>query len=165
MSDLTWEKRLEMARQLLDARDDVSAALPIHVRDQLAAAARDTKWRFERLDPDGTELPYRSTGTREGHAYLVAAMLDCEPCPHLRNVGYADRPTFALLPLRRLVCERCVRTVRRPPPDEDDRCDVCGARGVRNFKPFVVHDHQLIFAGDACRHCAEVAGAFPEVPR
>jgi hypothetical protein len=38
-------------------------------------------------------------------------------------------PALALLAEHRVVCERCARTRRHPPADEDDRCDWCGARG------------------------------------
>ena len=45
------------------------------------------------------------------------------------------QPSADPLPLRRADCTRCVGTIRRPPADEADRCDICGARGVVTFHP------------------------------
>ena len=51
-------------------------------------------------------------------------------------------------------------TIRRPPPDEADRCDVCGARGVVTFVPFAMRQGPALVIGDACPDCAACSGSF-----
>jgi hypothetical protein len=67
-----------------------------------------------------------------------------------------------MLPLQRIACVRCAGIIRRPPPDEADRCDVCEARGVVTFVPFACRQGPVIVSGDACRACAEVLGIGPK---
>jgi hypothetical protein len=62
----------------------------------------------------------------EVKAYLVAVVLGSEAwCCHLKRGG--PQPAVIRLPLRRADCSRCSQTLRKPPANEDDRCDVCGS--------------------------------------
>ena len=142
-----------------------------HVADQLEAASRDTRSMTETL---AVVLPLlapernwrqRIDTSPSDHvrAYLLAAVLDCAAaCCHLKRGG--PQPAIIRLPLRRVDCGRCVQTLRRPPPDEDDRCDVCGSRGVVIFHPFAVRMGPALIAGDGCSGCADVLGIRQEVP-
>ena len=88
---------------------------------------------------------------------MLAALLDSPAaCCHLKRGG--PQPAIVRLPLRRFDCGRCVRTLRRPRPDEADRCDVCGARGVVTFVPFAMRMGPALVLGDACPDCADVLG-------
>src|SRR5215210_5981402 len=110
---------------------------PVHLADQFGAAGRAARQLHDRL---GAVLPALDPWRHWRHridagvsddvrAWLLAAMLDCTTvCIHLRRGG--PRPAIVQLPLRRVDCERCTRTVYRPPADEADRCDVCTSRGV-----------------------------------
>ena len=77
-------------------------------------------------------------------------------CIHLRRGG--PRPAFFQLPLRRVDCGRCADTIRRSLPDEADRCDVCGQRGVAIFHPFAMRMGPALVLGDGCPDCAGVLG-------
>jgi hypothetical protein len=107
----------------------------------------DRTWH-QRIDADPSDTV---------RAYLLAATLDCTTvCIHLRRGG--PRPAFVQLPLRRVDCDRCAATIRRPPPDEADRCDVCTRRGVVTFVPFALRQGPALVIGDACPDCADVLG-------
>jgi hypothetical protein len=58
-------------------------------------------------------------------------------------------------------------TFRRPPPEDDDRCDVCGEHGVSLFTPIVASRGPVTILGDACPECAGalLGGAATEVGR
>ena len=158
-----FSDRLALARRLVARR---SARPPVHLADQLEAAGSEARVLHDRI---GATLPvlepernwqYRveadpSDGVK---ALILAAVLDCTTmCVHLRRGG--PRPAFVQLPLRRIDCARCIRTLRRPPPDETDRCDVCGARGIVTFVPFAAHHGPAsLVMGDACPDCAGVLG-------
>jgi hypothetical protein len=158
----SFPDRLELARRLLARRGPPPAT---HLADQLAAAGAEVRVLHDRI---GAVLPVlqpdrawhqRIDGSPSDdvRAYILAAMLDCTTvCIHLRRGG--PRPAFVQLPLRRVDCERCVGTIRRPPPDEADRCDVCTTRGVTTFVPFAMRQGPLLVVGDACPHCAGVLG-------
>ena len=158
--------RLRLARELL-ARGP--APMPVHLADQFEAASAEVREAHARL---GALLPLlhpertwrqrvEPCASDDVRAYLLAVVLDCSAvCCHLKRGG--PQPAFVRLPLRRADCVRCVRTLRRPPPDESDRCDVCGARGVLMFVPFGVRQGPAIIAGDACRSCASVLGIVQE---
>jgi hypothetical protein len=119
--------------------DRIGAALPI--------LQPDRHWR-QRIEV---------TPSDNVRAHILAAVLDClDVCVHLRRGG--PQPAFVQLPLRRIDCTRCVRTLRRPPPDEADRCDVCGTRGVMTFTPFACHHGPALVTGDACPSCASTLG-------
>jgi hypothetical protein len=151
MSD-DFEARRGTARHLFDHPPDV----PAWVDDQIGAAFHDAVARW--LRPAGAPLinhgyPDRDVATE----LLVAALLDCTQCPHLRA---AKGPVASLctLPTRRVDCARCARTVRRAPPDEDDRCDVCGSRGNVWFTQFRFALGPIVFCGDVGRCCAKPLG-------
>jgi len=163
IDDIPFPDRLAVARRTI-AGD--AARPPAHIADQLDAAGREVRVMHDRL---GTVLPVLEPVRRwyqrqddappdEVRAYLVAAVLGClgRTCPHLRRGG--PQPAIARLPLRRLDCVRCSPILRRPPPVEADRCDVCGRRGVIVFQPFAVRLGPSLIAGDACRGCACVFG-------
>lgn len=167
MSRHSFADRLALARRLIAHG---AARQPIHVADQLEAAGSEARvlhdhigaalpilepsrtWR-QRIDADPSD---------DVRAYILAATLDCTTvCIHLRRGG--PRPAFVQLPLRRADCGRCIGTVRRPPADESDRCDVCGQRGVTTFVPFAMRQGPALVMGDGCPTCAAVLGIRQEV--
>ena len=164
---MTFAARLAIAHAMI-ARGAPSPAG--HIADQLAAASRDTRALHDRL---GAVLPLLEPGRRwhqrldtgpsdAVRAHLLAALLDCAAiCCHLKRGG--PQPAIVRLPLRRVDCGRCVQTFRRPPAGEDDRCDVCDARGVVTFHPFAVRQGPLLIVGDGCPGCADVLGIRQEV--
>jgi hypothetical protein len=162
-----FRDRLALARRMV-ARGTTSA--PVHLADQLAAASTDARRWHDRL---GVVLPAVDPARRWYHhtdgapsddtrAYLLAALLGCTTvCLHLRRGG--PRPAVARLPLHRVDCERCSATLYRPPVGEDDRCDICTARGVTTFVPFAIRLGPALLAGDACPTCVGVLGIRTEV--
>jgi hypothetical protein len=161
-----FRDRLALARRMI-ARGP--AQVSVHLADQLAAAGREMRALHDRL---GELLPVLeperhwrrradtspSTDTR---AYLLAALLGCTTvCLHLRRGG--PRPAVARLPLGRVDCDRCCRTLYGSPLGDDDRCDVCTVRGVTTFHPFAVRQGPLLLVGDACPACAGVLGIVQE---
>jgi hypothetical protein len=159
---IAFAARLAAARTMV-ARG--APAAPVYLADQLLAASADTRQIHDRI---GTLMPLLEPGrnwrqrmdtepSSETRAYLLAALLGCtEVCPHLKRSG--PQPAIVRLPLHRTDCERCVQTLRRPPTGEDDRCDVCGQRGVVTFHPFAVRQGPVLIVGDACQACADVLG-------
>lgn len=157
-----FAERLAQARELLSHDPESFSGTPPYDCDQMRAAAEQTHTyiqdagRFlEATQPRrGWRSLERAEPLPDQHAYLVAAVLGCVICPHLRR----ERPesAFAMLPLARLDCVRCVRTFRRPPPGNDDQCDVCLTHGVSWFTPFSCALGPVLVAGDACRRCAAV---------
>jgi hypothetical protein len=136
-----------------------------HVADQLGAASRDTRVLHDRLGavlpllaPDRNWRQRLDTSPSDDvRAYLLAAVHDCTAvCCHLKRGG--PQPAIIRLPLRRVDCGRCVQTLRRPPAGEDDRCDLCGARGVVMFVPFACRQGPALIAGDVCTACAGLLG-------
>lgn len=159
--------RLRLARALIAHR---TPAAPVHLADQLAAASVETREAHDRLGivlpllaPDRTwRQRVDRAASDDIRAYLLAGVLGCEAyCCHLKRGG--PQPAFIRLPLRRADCGRCVQTLRRPPRDEADRCDLCGARGVVTFVPFAVRQGPALIAGDACADCAGVLGIVQDV--
>jgi hypothetical protein len=159
--------RLALARRLV-AKSAPTA--PIHIADQLGAADREVRQLHDRLAAVLPMLePARQWRQRmdavpsdDIRAYLLAALLGCTNCcPHLRRGG--PRPALARLPLGRVGCERCVGMLYRPSSGDDDRCDICMARGVATFHPFAVGFGPVLLAGDACSSCAGVLGIREEV--
>jgi len=156
-----FQTRRAAARRMI-ARGTSPA--PVHLADQYGAARDEARGLHDRvgallpiLQPD-REWFHRAHADppNEVRAYLLAAVLGCVPCCHLRRGG--PQPALVLLPLRRVACTRCAGTFRRLPPGDEDRCDVCGARGVVMFHPFACHIGPTIVAGDACPGCAGVLG-------
>lgn len=134
---------------------------PPGMLDQLGAASRDAFGMFTRIAGSLAESdprwprPASSTtdpaATVEGLARVLVAVESARWCSHLRTGG--PQPAVARLTLRRVDCRRCVHTVRKAPPDEDDRCDYCGDRGVTRFWPVVLDVGLIVAAGDACETC------------
>jgi hypothetical protein len=158
--------RLTLARAVI-ARG--AAPAPVHLADQLAAAGHEARALHDLigsalpiLQPDRAWHQRIDTSPSEAvRAYILAAMLDCTTvCCHLKRGG--PQPAFDLLALRRVDCWRCVQTTRRPPPDEGDRCDVCGARGIVTFVPFAVRLGPALVVGDGCSACARILGIVQE---
>jgi hypothetical protein len=161
--NVPFTDRLAVARHLI-ARG--AAPMLTHLADQLGAAGREAHRLHERIGgvmqvvqpTRGWRQRMDAALSDEVRAYLVAAVLGClaDTCCHLRKGG--PQPALALLPLHRMVCQRCAGIVRRPLADEADRCDVCGQRGVVTFHPFACHLGPTIVTGDACADCAETLG-------
>ena len=162
----SFADRLNVARKLIARR----SVPPVHLTDQLEAAGTEARALHDRL---GAALPILQPDRQwygrvevapsdEVKALLLAAILDCTTmCIHLRRGG--PRPAFVQLPLRRVDCERCVRTLRRPPPENDDQCDIGDRHGVVTFHPFACRQGPLLLAGDACADCAAALGIVQEV--
>ena len=158
--------RLALARRLI-ARG--ASRPPVHLADQLDAAGSEARALHDHI---GAALPILQPDRDSRHrieadpsddvrAYILAATLDCTAvCVSLRRGG--PRPAFVQLPLRRVDCGCCVGMLRRPPPGEADRCDVCGARGVAMFHPFAMRMGPALVLGDACPGCADVLGIVQE---
>jgi hypothetical protein len=163
MTYRSFPERLALARRMVAG--STPPAANVHLADQIRAAGSEVRqihdrmaavmpllepgrnWR-QRVDADPSDT------TR---AYLLAGLLGCTTvCPHLRKGG--PQPGIARLPLRRVDCTRCSQTLRRPPAEDDDACDVCGRRGVSLFFPFAMRSGPLLVAGDACAGCADVLG-------
>lgn len=161
----TWDQRLAAARAVATGR--ATRRLPTGLRDQLHAAATETAELQHRLfamvralEPGrGWRSPAATdeAASIERTAHAVAAITGCRSCVHLRRGG--PQPAVARLALHRVDCRRCLATVRRPPPDEDDRCDWCGRHGVESFTPVSVQLGAALVLGDACPDCAERMGA------
>lgn len=157
--DLPWETRLALAAHLIERQKPTLPTTLVDqaLLDQALAATDDTTRVFEttaalltRLDP---ATSWRRT-ERDGTQYRVAvlaAILGCAPCPHLRHEG--PQPAIAALAHRRLTCHRCTGTRRNPPPGEDDRCDFCGERGIRIFTAAAIQCGTILAVGDACHTC------------
>ena len=141
-------------------------SVPVHLADQLEAATDEVHVLAGRLGvllpvlvPDRAWFQRMDTSPSvDARALLLAALLGClgAICCHLKRGG--PQPAIGRLPLRRVDCTRCVGTVRRPPPDDVDRCDVCDRRGVVTFSPFAVRQGPLLLIGDACQPCAGTLG-------
>ena len=166
IADQPFDVRVRVARALI-ARP--LAEIPVHLADQFAAAADETREAHDRL---GVVLPLLAPDRRwhqrverdasdDVRAYLLAGLLGCTVyCVHLRRGG--PQPAFIRLPLRRADCGRCAQTLRRSVTRVDE-CDLCGRRGVVTFIPFAVRMGPGVIAGDACRSCADVLGIVQEV--
>lgn len=166
-AEMSFAARLEMARLMIAARSEAAASSPM--RDQIEAAARDARHvvgdagrLLRMIQPDrGWREKIVENAADERYAYLLAGVLGCQPCPHLRRGG--PQPGFAQLPLQRLACRRCVAIVRRPPSGDADRCDMCAERGVLRFVPFTCAVGPVLVMGDVCASCAGALGVGEEV--
>ena len=161
----SFADRLALAQRLIARR----AHPAVHLVDQLEAAGAEAEVLHDRigstapiLQPDRTwRQRIEVAPSDDVKSLILAAILDCTTmCIHLRRGG--PRPAFVQLPLRRIDCERCVRTLRRPPPENDDQCDICDRHGVVTFHPFACRQGPLLLAGDACSDCADVLGIVQE---
>ncbi|HVW30999.1 MAG TPA: hypothetical protein VHL53_00545 [Acidimicrobiia bacterium] len=96
-------------------------------------------------------------------ARITLAWLGCNPCPHVRQ--HAGQPHVAQLPIHRLACERCAKTVVKAPPENDDRCDFCRSHGHTHFWPVRMSYGPVLFMGDACDAChTKLKAGLPEDP-
>jgi hypothetical protein len=154
--------RLAAARQMI-ARG--AAGVPGDLADQFAAATGETRQITDRLgDLMPVLQPDRHWRQRveaqpsdTTRAYLLAGILGCSAvCPHLKRGG--PQPAVVRLALGRTDCTRCVGTLRLPPPEDADRCDLCGRRGVITFVPFAMRQGPTLVMGDACLPCSDVLG-------
>ncbi|MDP9403843.1 MAG: hypothetical protein M3P85_11090 [Actinomycetota bacterium] len=156
-----YATRLAAARGFVAAlKERGEPDLPTHLTDQLGAASAEAHHRLYALratmavvSPDRAWRKSVDLDLDEARARMLAALADLRPCPHLRR-PQSPRPALALLALRLLVCDRCAATVRNPPPDEADRCDVCGKREVEVFTPLGLQVGPMVLIGDACGDCA-----------
>lgn len=137
-------------------------ALPGWVTDQVSAASRDARCHF---DTTATTMAAVKPGTLTGAGTqgrhlprLVAALLRCEACPHVRT----PRPVVVRLQLHRVDCHACVAaTLTQPPPaDEGDACDICGTRGHARFRETMIQIGLALIVGNAAACCADI-GAQP----
>jgi len=158
-----FESRLQAARlavgDLIAGRPASATAAEVDQIRAAASEAEDTARRIgealRRLEPERWSALQSDRAGAEILARVLVAMESMDTtCPHLRQAG--PQPAFVRLPLHRIDCARCSSTVRRPPVDEDDRCDWCGTRGVVEFTPIVMQHGPLVVLGDACPGCAEV---------
>jgi hypothetical protein len=158
-----YQGRLTNARLAVKALHELlqGRELPADLRDQLNAATRDTH-AFQRrfgqalrgIEPDRqwrTVTGDRGPRLDEATARLIAAISTFQFCSHLRRIP--GQPTVARMPLRRVDCHRCISTHVNPPPNEDDRCDWCGKRGVVEFWPMSISIGYMQAVGDACGDC------------
>lgn len=161
----TYHERYTSLRNGLRQLDPATLAASVGTGlvDQVQAAGRDTQADLHRVaDVARTIDPERRwSGVQESDdqnlvtdvtARVLAAMGDGRWvfCCHLKRTP--SQPATVKLPLRRVDCRRCT-TVRKPPPDEDDRCDLCGTREVATFWPVCFALSTWLVVGDICRDC------------
>jgi hypothetical protein len=156
----SFEERLAAAYMLLAQWQGLRP--PVDVADQAEAAARDALELVRRI---GAVEELRSPGRLHGltmiddsghhrRARILAAVLACSPCWHVRNGG--PQPAVVSLPTRRIDCLRCAGTQRRP-VIPDDTCDVCDEPVLDNtFWPVLIQLGVAAVGGDMCRTCAAV---------
>jgi hypothetical protein len=161
-----FDDRLVAAYAILDR--SAGYQLPVDVADQAKAAARDARCLLHRLGAiEELVVPGRFHGCRDlndpgrhSHARLLAAVIACRPCWHLRQNG--SQPSVAALPTRRANCRRCAHTARRPVIPED-HCDICDALVDDNiFWPVRAQMGSLVVVGDMCRRCRDVINPEPD---
>lgn len=138
--------------QILAAHSEAQSVLA-KVGDLLTVVAPDREWARARSSDSDQEIAAR---------VIVAMSFASRICPHLRAGG--PQPAYVKLALHRVDCARCGGTVRRPPPDEDDRCDWCGERDVELFQPIVLQNGPFVIMGDACEPCGSALLAGIEAP-
>lgn len=164
MAAVPFPERFKAVRTLLAVQPETAFDIPERVREQVVAQSQqandlahlvahelnvlepgDRRWRYKEREAD-----------LDSRALLVAAMLDprLRLCPHLRREP--EQMGVVRLALHRIDCQRCVATLVQPPEEDDDVCDVCGARGVSTFWPVMVQIGPLLVVGDACSSCRSV---------
>lgn len=153
---MTFKERLEAARQVLEAAS--TGQRPVGLADQIEAAGRQAQGLLRRtaelLPREEWHQEERPTSdSLEVRARILVALEDCRVCPHLQTGG--PQPVWLLLPLHRADCGLCMSTTGSPPPDEDDRCDWCGSRRARRFRPIILQHHAVVAIGYACPRCAK----------
>lgn len=116
----------------------------VRIKDAIARGELD---RFHPSDDEGW-----SQGSLEFKARLMLALSQCTPCGHLHN----PRVFYVRLGLRRSDCTDCLNAELvepEPPPEDADRCDWCGAKGVVIFTPHYIQQGPAIVLGNACDDC------------
>jgi DNA-directed RNA polymerase subunit RPC12/RpoP len=138
---------------------------PVHIADQFAAATGEVREIADRL---GTLLPILDPSrtwrqrvdadpSDEVRAHLLAVVLGCVTvCPHLRRGG--PQVAIVRLALGRTDCVKCSATFRHPPAEDEDRCDLCGTRGIAKFWPFAMRQGPTLVSGNCCASCADILG-------
>lgn len=158
--DAPYDDRLAAVRALLAELDEIPGLPPVDLADQLLAATRDANGIIKRLQPALAILephhPRRLVevaagvdAQREIMARTLAAAAWFRYCPHMST----PQPAVARMALRRIDCRRCVNTIVKPSPDEADRCDWCGRRGVTTFWDLAYQAGPWLVLGDACDGC------------
>jgi hypothetical protein len=159
MMDTSWADRLALAGRIVAAGPQVT--IPVAVADQVAAASADAMATLENaavilpsLDPESGWTRRDVTGPGADQlAHLLAAILGCSLCIHLRRGG--PQPATVDLATRRALCRRCIATHRKPVVAAD-ACDLCDAHPVSIFTPLIASLGPVTFAGDLCDDCAAI---------
>lgn len=167
-----YEHRLQAARTALAAVRELSPPLPGDPGiDQVAAAGDEAMAGFESMVAAGAlSEPDRlwatsTTGTDrhdEVMARAFAAVSEVVLCSHLRHGG--AQPVTVLLANRLMVCRRCVKTHRRVPADQMDRCHLCGD-ATPSAVGIAMQVGPVLLLGDVCRVCADALGVPHEEDR
>jgi hypothetical protein len=154
----SFDARLATAYAILDRV--TGRRLPVHLADQAEAAASDALALLGRISAVEEVLaPGRLHGLtvlddphRHRQARILAGVIACTPCWHLRKGG--PQPGVVMLPTRRADCARCTQTRRRPVV-ADNVCDLCDELVADNvFWPVRAQLGVLVVGGDMCRACA-----------
>lgn len=124
-----------------------------HQADQVEAAERDAALALQGA-AEAAGAGVVSVTDAVWLAKQVARAVEGLPrCLHLRRGG--PQPVIARLPVGRVDCQRCARTVRRPAPGSGRRCDWCGTSSmVAEGQPRMVQLGPWLVFGDACPECA-----------
>jgi hypothetical protein len=168
MTTANYHERYTGIRAMLARLDpaQLAAAIGTGELDQIMAATRDAHADLRhvaqtlhdgdpgRFRPD----PVSSAGQAnidDMLARVLAAMGEgrWRFCSHMRT--QPAQPAVVALPVRRVDCRPCASTVRKPPMDDSDRCDLCGSRGNVTFWPVGCALANWIVLGDMCRSCAD----------
>jgi hypothetical protein len=165
-SPMSYADRLAAAREAVKVlRDEVTPHLSPAMADQMHAAARDVHSMFHALEAGvravqpGRDWQASVTPPGDPHqlevlARTLAALGGFRQCPHLKATP--AQPSVARMALRRLDCQRCIRTVVKPPAGRDRMCDWCATDGTTVFQPISYTAGSILVVGDACPDCAAV---------
>lgn len=151
-------------RYFADERD-FTQLLGVAQLDQMDAAARDVQAAVARIQtlhpqefPDPATVAFATRHVRlDVAARIIAAMGDgsrWRTCHHIHD--QSTQPAVIMLPARRVTCRSCMQQARRePPPQEADRCDMCGSRGNATFWPIALALGPALVIGDVCKECSD----------
>lgn len=153
---MTHEEKVMQLTEQLDALFDRIPLPPVDVVDQVAAASVEAHQMYDALvgklgNFGGGGITERRIQV-EWAARVLLALSGSSYCEHLRA---GPRPATARLALHQVDCQQCLAIPASAPADEDDRCDWCGARGVKLFQPIASNLAVLLVVGDACETCIE----------
>lgn len=124
--------------------------------DQLDAATTEARGRTLGLAGEGPfrHDPHLLDPSPVVAALLYAALRSSVECGHLQP--NAPQTVLAILPLRRIMCQKCaVLALNEPEPEDDGQCDWCRAP-TEMFYAAVVQWGPMIVYGDACADCRAV---------